>query len=317
MDSLCSFVVGEYGEYEGFYEHIIIDFDDDNEMYVVAEWNSSWVVEENIPVLFYKRGGVWHKEIFPSGSVNWWEFWTWESSPIVTMKIDREGRPVMSVMNYLSDEEGYGLLLYRFDPGTGEWEVDTLEKNLTRVGDYGAWIDIDKEGVIHILYKNVRYGWLDEEGWHSEDINRDEDGGVEGVYKIGLGNLVIDEEGRPHFLAKFVSDSGYAMGYDYDSLCHVWADYGGMEGKKRRDIRKDITITEQGRDYIEFQVFYNGYADIRIYDIQGRRVGDIYSGYVDGKKSIIYDWSNLSKGVYFIRAEMEDGVITEKVVKVR
>ena len=80
---------------------------------------------------------------------------------------------------------------------------------------------------------------------------------------------------------------------------------------------KGIKITEQGRDYVEFEVSYNGHADIGLYDIQGRKVGDIYSGCVDGEKSITYDWSNLPKGIYFIRAEMEDGVITEKVVKVR
>ncbi len=78
-----------------------------------------------------------------------------------------------------------------------------------------------------------------------------------------------------------------------------------------------ILIKNITKRQIEFEVKYTGYADISIYDIQGGKIGDIYSGYINDKKNITYNWGDLSKGVYFIRAKVGDGVITEKVVKVR
>ena len=127
-----------------------------------------------------------------------------------------------------------------------------------------------------------------------------------------IGTSVVVASDSSYFIGG-LSDS---YGEDFDFfLIKLDKDIKGVV--ERGDEVKDISLTEQNREHIEFQVFYNGYADIGLYDIQGRKIDDIYSGYVDGKKTIPYDWKDLSKGIYFIRAEMRDGVITEKVVKRR
>ena len=101
---------------------------------------------------------------------------------------------------------------------------------------------------------------------------------------------------------------------DDDDYLFMEFTLGVKENKKRNRV---VRWLKQSSKYIEFEVFYTGYADISLYDIQGRRVDDIYSGYVNSDKSITYDWRDLSKGVYFIRAEMGDKSITEKVIKIR
>ena len=91
----------------------------------------------------------------------------------------------------------------------------------------------------------------------------------------------------------------------------------GVNKRSDKEIVKDITIAEQSRDYVEFEVSYNSYIDISLYDVQGRKIGDVYSGYVKCNKKITYDWRDLSKGVYFIKAEMGENSITEKVIKIK
>ena len=113
--------------------------------------------------------------------------------------------------------------------------------------------------------------------------------------------------------------AGYSNSFSADNdvyIIKIGKDVSGVGEDDRRNINS-LTITEQNLDYIEFEIGITGYADISLYDIQGRKVDDIYSGYVNGNKRITYDWKDLSKGVYFIRAEIGDKSITEKVIKIR
>ncbi len=51
----------------------------------------------------------------------------------------------------------------------------------------------------------------------------------------------------------------------------------GIEEKEIKENKVAILITEQEKDYLEIEVSYTGYADIGLYDIQGGKIGGIYS----------------------------------------
>ncbi len=145
--------------------------------------------------------------------------------------------------------------------------------------------------------------------WHENDI----------IY-------VSNDKGRSWERVEFVGETDFGNIYyihideDHIYLCGENGIYRasfikGVEGEGILKKRLEVMIGRGGS--LELKVHTIGYTHVSLYNIQGRRIDDIYSGYLNGKKKIIYNWKDLSKGIYFIRAEMEDRVITEKVVKVR
>ncbi len=161
--------------------------------------------------------------------------------------------------------------------------------------------------------------------------------GVDTVYqeRVTKWNIESDDSVKVSFFPEWVpeEDGNYRIEF-YTG--YLWGKYFGDElvidecddddylfmeftlgVKENGDRGKGIKWLKQSSKYMEFGMGITGYADIGLYDVQGRKIDDIYSGYLNGKNKITYDWRNLSKGVYFIRVEMGDKVITEKVLKVR
>ena len=218
------------------------------------------------------------------------------------IEVDKEVN-IYVVGTIYSDSTLEDILTVKYDSLGGEEWVRV--RDIDSFPQYGSDVCVDDEGNVYVGGNGES-----EMGDEAVIIKYNREGVEEWIIRehgFGLEDMEIDEEGNI-----------YITGSKNGKVCTI--KYSQGEGVDEKDIKEnkgDIAITEQGRDYIEFEVSYTGYADIRIYDIQGRKVGDIYSGYVDGKKTISYNWGDLSKGVYFIRLRTEDKESCKKVIKVK
>jgi len=61
-----------------------------------------------------------------------------------------------------------------------------------------------------------------------------------------------------------------------------------------------------------------GIVSIVAYNVMGQMVGTLYEGNMNaGSHTITWDASNLASGVYIIKAEILDTVVTQKVVLIK
>lgn len=70
---------------------------------------------------------------------------------------------------------------------------------------------------------------------------------------------------------------------------------------------------------ISFMVFEIGYVRIELLDLLGRSIKNIYNNYTEADKesTVEFDVSEFTQGVYLIRIQSPDGVVTEKVTVVK
>lgn len=66
---------------------------------------------------------------------------------------------------------------------------------------------------------------------------------------------------------------------------------------------------------IKLNIPNTGKIDIGVYNVLGERVADLYQGVMSaGSHDIIFDGANLSSGIYLLKAQTGDNILTEKMV---
>ena len=68
--------------------------------------------------------------------------------------------------------------------------------------------------------------------------------------------------------------------------------------------------------YLTLTVPEAGYVSVQVYNVMGQVVATLKSGYMDTNTSIELNWdaSNVSSGVYFVKAEVSGMVTTQKLM---
>ena len=69
---------------------------------------------------------------------------------------------------------------------------------------------------------------------------------------------------------------------------------------------------------IEYSLLEQGYANISVYDLQGRVIKELVSEYKDqGDYEIVWDATNIPSGVYFIQMNINSFASTQKVMLIK
>ena len=69
---------------------------------------------------------------------------------------------------------------------------------------------------------------------------------------------------------------------------------------------------------IEYSLLEQGYANISVYDLQGRVIKELVSEYKDqGDYKIVWDATNVPSGVYFIQMNINSFASTQKVMLIK
>ena len=69
---------------------------------------------------------------------------------------------------------------------------------------------------------------------------------------------------------------------------------------------------------IEYSVLEEGYANISVYDLQGRVIKELVSEYKDqGNYEVVWNAINIPSGVYFIQMNINSFVSTQKVMLIK
>ena len=84
----------------------------------------------------------------------------------------------------------------------------------------------------------------------------------------------------------------------------------------REDNSKVVEWIKQSNKYIDLNIGIEGKLDVSLYDIEGRKVAGIYSGYVDEGERISYDWEDLCMGIYFIKVKIGNKEFTKRIIKI-
>lgn len=73
----------------------------------------------------------------------------------------------------------------------------------------------------------------------------------------------------------------------------------------------------KNRIAIHYEVAARNALDIKLYDVIGAQVADIYDGYVQGKGTISWNTNNLAAGIYFVKMECDNTIKTDRIIIVR
>ncbi len=139
--------------------------------------------------------------------------------------------------------------------------------------------------------------------------------------KVSFSEWIPEEDGNyrmefytGYLWGKYFGDELVVDECDENDYLVMEFTLGVEEGTDEEGV---IRWVRQSSKYIEFEIGVTGYADIGIYDIHGRKVVGIYSGYVRRGERINYEWADLSCGTYFINVDMGGSSVMKKVVKIR
>ena len=92
----------------------------------------------------------------------------------------------------------------------------------------------------------------------------------------------------------------------------------GREGSRRNLKLKVPSLLRGERASVELSVPASGVVKLDLYDVSGRRVRELWKGYVSrGDKRIEVDLGGLCSGVYFLRAEVGGDVEVRRFILVR
>jgi len=92
----------------------------------------------------------------------------------------------------------------------------------------------------------------------------------------------------------------------------------GSEGNRRNLKLKVPSFLRGERAFVELSVPASGVVKLDLYDVSGRRVRELWKGYVSrGDKRIEVDLGGLCSGVYFLRAEVGGDVEVKRFILVR
>jgi len=68
---------------------------------------------------------------------------------------------------------------------------------------------------------------------------------------------------------------------------------------------------------LSYSIPEEGFVNIEIYNINGRHISTLISEFQqEGKHKVIFNGTELPAGVYFCRLQVEEDVLTKKIVKV-
>ena len=67
---------------------------------------------------------------------------------------------------------------------------------------------------------------------------------------------------------------------------------------------------------IEFNLKNAGHVDVTVYDLQGRKVANLYSGLLEAKEGHVFSWdaSNVASGVYIVKVIAGSNIASQKVM---
>ncbi len=125
-----------------------------------------------------------------------------------------------------------------------------------------------------------------------------------------------------------LSGSLYVISNDNDDI--LWTG-GAFTYSTRAELAHDITIDINEKlsaddisiapnpitnnANIEFNLYKNSNINIAIFDILGKKVNDIYQGEMSaGLNSVNINATNLTDGIYFVKLQMDNQVVTKKVM---
>ena len=258
----------------------------------------------------YEDGGVWKTERLPGN----YFYNTGYDENFLQMEIDRNDNIHIAwkerLCHYPDNPSLYNTTWYgERGKGENDWRIKKLdEKNVFPYDN--LFLSLDTSDVPHLFASVTLGGYPPKEtgGYIRHYWKYDNDNWKMERCPPVNSNVIFDMNNRPHYLSLDTMTSR--------EIYHVWRqEHEGIREKDRGD-RDRIRITEK-KGCIEIEMGYNGYAEIKMYDIHGRKIDDIYSGYVDGNKKIIYDWKELPGGVYFIRVKLNSREVMQKLIKRR
>jgi hypothetical protein len=114
-----------------------------------------------------------------------------------SLALDAEGEPHLT---FVSESEWDYCMRYASKP-EGNWQTGVADDEPT--AGAGCSLLMDDSGVLHVthvtvgLYWNVKYGWKDGSGWHSQIVDQ-----IDWQMMAWYTSLVLDSEGNPHFCYK-------------------------------------------------------------------------------------------------------------------
>jgi hypothetical protein len=125
-----------------------------------------------------------------------------------SLKLDSEGNPHIAYTFF--GELKYASLVGSY------WNIQTIDSSRYELLNYGASLCLDKNDTPHILYSfttgqtsnnisTIKYAYLQNNGWNIQTVASKDD--------LGLGNLVLDSAGNPHFT--------YPQGHPQSTYSHV------------------------------------------------------------------------------------------------
>ncbi len=290
------------------------DFDSEDNLYIAFLEDS--IVDENdydnwnfffYGKLLYEDGGVWKTERLPGD----YFYNTGYDRNFLQMEIDRNDNIHIAwkerLCRYPDNPSLYNTTWYgERNKGENDWRIKKLDEKSDFVYD-NLFLSLDTSDVPH-LFVSVTWGGYSPGGYGKHYWKYDNDTWKMERCPLVNSDVVFDMNNRPHYLSLDTMT--------LREIYHVWRQEHEGIREKDRGNRDRIRITEK-KGCIEIEMGYNGYAEIKMYDIHGRKIDDIYSGYVDGNKKIIYDWKELPGGVYFIRVKLNSREVMQKLIKRR
>jgi len=184
----------------------------------------------------------------------------------------------------------------------GEWHVENIESHWGEPWDMA--MSVDGDGNVHLIYTLfelgscgvLKYGWWGGGEWHVEVVDT-----VYGPLAIVTwDDMVVGGDGKVHIA---YSNQMYPA---EGRLMYCWGkpEVGVREGGGGSDcegLLRVEPVVSSGMVEVIMELRSERYIELDLYDVSGRRVRELWSGYLGrGEHRISVDLGELCGGVYFI-----------------
>lgn len=129
-------------------------------------------------------------------------------------------------------------------------------------------------------------------------------------------------------LILFQNESKGETGYGVSNIFSLdtWSPLSVKDGQnlpKEFELFQNFPNPFNPSTTIHFSLSQNGYANVDIYDVEGKHIRTLYSGYVpEGKHEVQWDGTNglaqhVGSGIYFYRLKFGDVIVAKKMLLIR
>ncbi len=124
-----------------------------------------------------------------------------------------------------------------------------------------------------------------------------------------------------------IPDRGYALAHQGTNIYKLNVQYSGIVGIKENQfssvpsnfiLHQNYPNPFNPTTHIRFGVPKAGHVSLRVYNELGKEVSLLMNSYRDaGSYDITFDASHLSSGIYFYKLELEDNILTKKMLLIK